>query len=598
MGPRIRDVLRVLGSLRIGVVLLAVLMVAMGSATVYESRHGTEQALAAFYQASWFQIALALLGVNILAAVMARLPLSRGQTGFALTHGGILVILAGAWITDRWGVNGSMAIAEGETADVFQVPGDTLTAVSGEGGVRATMALDSRVFRGFVAVNDPETESLQCDAGASVDVLRYVPDLIEKEEVWNDNPDPNLAVEVALSSSKGTESAWVRPDHRVRLGALSATVRVVENREDLDRLVAFDGRHPPSHGTVRVKVQDAAFEFQVEECGEEAVLLGETGRTIRVVRYLPHAVIGTDGRIANASAQPMNPAIEVEIGGPDGVERQPVFARFPALGAVHPAPRGDIDIVFVSSVPPMPQDPVEVLSGPDGELYVRFSWEGTGISTRAVDLDEPVATPWPGKTFTVRKRIAHARIASVPVPLETARIRRTPAVLVRLAAGEEARELWLRKNETAVGEVGGRRYELRFGDKEVPLGFEILLSRFQVVFYPGGETPRSFESHVSLDDSSPSGEQMRVIRMNHPIEHGGYTFFQSSYRRQGGRLVSILQVTRDPGQAVTFAGYGATAVGMLAVLGLRIRQRGRGAGGRRANAEREGVQCRRGRSSC
>jgi cytochrome c biogenesis protein ResB len=59
--------------------------------------------------------------------------------------------------------------------------------------------------------------------------------------------------------------------------------------------------------------------------------------------------------------------------------------------------------------------------------------------------------------------------------------------------------------------------------------------------------------------------------MNHPVKHAAYTFYQTGYRQQpGGKDISFLNVSWDPGQPVVFAGYITVMVGMVIVLGTRI----------------------------
>ena len=98
--------LRGIASLWMGALLLVLLLLAMACATVYESTHGTEQALHVFYRARWFHGLLFLLGLNILAAVVVRYPFTRRQVGFVLTHLGIIAILLGAVTTKFFGVEG------------------------------------------------------------------------------------------------------------------------------------------------------------------------------------------------------------------------------------------------------------------------------------------------------------------------------------------------------------------------------------------------------------------------------------------------------------------------------------------------------------
>ena len=60
--------------------------------------------------------------------------------------------------------------------------------------------------------------------------------------------------------------------------------------------------------------------------------------------------------------------------------------------------------------------------------------------------------------------------------------------------------------------------------------------------------------------------------MNRPLSHGGYTFFQSSYQIQGGREMTILSVSKDPGQTIVFIGYTLLVIGMIVVFFTRLAQ--------------------------
>lgn len=110
-------------------------------------------------------------------------------------------------------------------------------------------------------------------------------------------------------------------------------------------------------------------------------------------------------------------------------------------------------------------------------------------------------------------------------------------------------------------------------NQELPLGFEIRLDDFQIDHYPGTQRPAMFRSLVTTIDGTTGAEEQHVIEMNKELAWGHYKFFQSSYQIRGGREMSILSVSRDPGQIVVFWGYGLLVFGMLVVLTTRIRQR-------------------------
>jgi ABC-type transport system involved in cytochrome c biogenesis permease subunit len=108
-------------------------------------------------------------------------------------------------------------------------------------------------------------------------------------------------------------------------------------------------------------------------------------------------------------------------------------------------------------------------------------------------------------------------------------------------------------------------------ESEYKIPFSVRLDAFELDYYPGTMRPAMFRSRVTVID--PSGaESPAVIEMNKPLYHGGYAFFQSSYQQRGGREMSILSVSKDPGQVYVFWGYGLLVFGMLVVLTTRIFQ--------------------------
>ena len=83
--------------------------------TFFESWYGTKAVQEWVYQSPWFCVLLAFLGTNILCAALIRYPWKRRQTGFVITHAGLLIVLAGSWISLKFGDEGQVAMLEGDT---------------------------------------------------------------------------------------------------------------------------------------------------------------------------------------------------------------------------------------------------------------------------------------------------------------------------------------------------------------------------------------------------------------------------------------------------------------------------------------------------
>lgn len=109
----VRVILRLyefLASLKLAVVLIFTLATVLGIATLVESNVGTEAAQFYIYHTRSFAALLALLAVNIFCAAAIRYPWKRHQTGFVITHLGLLTLLAGSAVSFRSSVNSQLLV--------------------------------------------------------------------------------------------------------------------------------------------------------------------------------------------------------------------------------------------------------------------------------------------------------------------------------------------------------------------------------------------------------------------------------------------------------------------------------------------------------
>lgn len=102
-----------LASLKLAVFVIITLAVLLAWATQVDSRYGHKAAQFAIYGTWWFAAVLTLLGLNVLCAALIRFPWRRYQTGFVITHSGILVLLAGCLLTRLGWVDAQMPVLEG-----------------------------------------------------------------------------------------------------------------------------------------------------------------------------------------------------------------------------------------------------------------------------------------------------------------------------------------------------------------------------------------------------------------------------------------------------------------------------------------------------
>src|SRR5689334_1221992 len=106
---------RFLASLKLAVISLGALAADLAYATFFESWYGTAAVQEWIYRSKAFAILLAFLGTNILCAALIRFPWKRRQTGFVITHAGLLILLAGSWKSVQTADEGQLGMLEGET---------------------------------------------------------------------------------------------------------------------------------------------------------------------------------------------------------------------------------------------------------------------------------------------------------------------------------------------------------------------------------------------------------------------------------------------------------------------------------------------------
>ena len=111
---------RICASLQLAISLLSVFTSCLALATFLESAYSGQIARDLVYHTWWFTLLLCLLAVNILCAALKKLPWKRHQTGFLITHAGLLVLGFGGLLTNLGGVEGQMMMVDTDNRDIQQ----------------------------------------------------------------------------------------------------------------------------------------------------------------------------------------------------------------------------------------------------------------------------------------------------------------------------------------------------------------------------------------------------------------------------------------------------------------------------------------------
>jgi len=228
--------LQFLGKVQFTTVLLLGGAIIMTAGTVLESRGSREIAWAAVYGTAWFDVFLFLIGVNLIVAVINRIPIRRQQWPFVLTHFAIVVLLVGAWISRTWGFEGRLFIDEGSREQRLYLDASEIrtrwtpppdTTAGGE-VVEARFALPPhRPWADRVLREEDER-------GPGIRIAEYIPDGVLEYELREAGPPNPAGVEFLLTSGQQQLRSWLIADDpsyaRRDLGALEVELRQMDSK--------------------------------------------------------------------------------------------------------------------------------------------------------------------------------------------------------------------------------------------------------------------------------------------------------------------------------------------------------------------------------
>ncbi len=123
----------ILASMKLTVVLLLLLLVLTFLGTLYQVEHGIYAAQEKFFSA-WFvldyavplpgaQLVLWLLGANLIASLIVKIPRKRASAGLIIMHAGLLLLLFGAFQGLYFSESYMLGMWEGERSNTAVVPG-------------------------------------------------------------------------------------------------------------------------------------------------------------------------------------------------------------------------------------------------------------------------------------------------------------------------------------------------------------------------------------------------------------------------------------------------------------------------------------------
>jgi hypothetical protein len=549
----LRRLLKGLGSIRVAVPLMATIVVILIGATVYESQVGSSTVQEVIYKSPWFGGLMFLLALNLGISAASRYPW-RGarKVGFALTHLGLIVIIAGAAAVIHVGVEGMLLVrTDANPTNQIRVEGEFLEV----------MQPDQSLAQGEVVITNGQVKTRQA---AGLELLDYRENTIKTVSFQPGGAVANPAVRLELRSDRMAQTVdrWLAiaplPYRSVTMGPASLSISRADSEAELDTLL-----HPPSDSddhpwgtlTLTTSGQSDTVDLQAMAQGTTPIQLGEI--TAQVVAVFPNFQLNGQGEPVSVSEEFQNPAVQLTVQSPTGEERWFVFAKpdFPPVRTpITTALAEDLRVEYAIA-PPQPQDYFQVVIGPDAQLYY-VAKSSQGVKSGPWELGQTVTPGWADFQIRLAAVLDHAQLHREIVPVEEPGLEGSPALKVRTAAGTEA---WLPWGEpTVIDEPNGETLAA-FTPKLLQLPFAVQLDDFIVDRNEGSESVAMWTSVIQIIDPVAQWVESRRVWMNHPTWYHGWKLAQASWN-PGDLQQSTLQVKREPAWVTALTWIGSALV--------------------------------------
>ena len=565
------------GSIQFAVPILVAIVSVLIYATFYESRVGSEIVQAEIYKSSWFGLLMFLLAVNLVVSAISRYPW-RGlrKVGFALTHFGLVLIIAGSAAVIHWGVEGLLTLHIGTSAESqLRIAGDLLEVMTPTGEVAQ------------VSLSEKRDGSVRPRHLSELSLVSYTENAVQSLDFSNDLSVNNPAVQLSLTSARmgqGLEQ-WLavspKAYRQTQLGPAELEILQVDDSEGLRSQLS-----PPQNtaqnpfGTVYFDYQNQRRSLDIQPIDtNHPQHLQLKDLQITVKGFWSDFRLEGEQQITSASTEMRNPAVQLELASPMGTERWFVFAQgdFPPIRTqIMGEPLTGLEASYQVPIK-QPQNFFRVITTPKGELYFASNSSSQGFQSGKLAFGDIIRPGWADFQIQLRQYQPHAQLNRLVIPVDHPTENSRPALQVETPDGHQT---WLLWGEPTILEDSSAEYIAAFTPKFLQLPFSVELEDFIVERNEGSESVAMWTSQIRISDPHQDISEERRVWMNHPTWYRGWKIAQASWN-PGDLQQSTLQIKREPiwVTALTWSG------SLLVVAGIAVMFYGPGLNKKRKSKE-------------
>ena len=599
-------IFRFFASIKLAVVLLAVLIVAFITGTIYESSFDAKVARAYVYGAPWFNAWLVLLGANVATSAISRWPWKKHHVAFLVTHLGIITLLAGSLIGRIWGIEGTITLFKGDpprnrllidehqlrVRDVDGIvkgyPAEFLRRPPSPARPRdlGTLASGARLAMiDYARAIDGKLNPKPLDSGGAPALHFTISTAMmnQRLESWLLADDPQhgtfamgLAnIELKRGAAPMSDSTATPPESKTTAGeadleeAIFAFSKAPE--EQIGR-VAKGGstgakvllEHPQggTKGRLLVSLSGKTAGIDVaENLGKEVAIRG-TPFFLKIDNYWADFRI-ENGQPTSRSDQPNNPAVLVTIRG-KGVPA-PAITASTAHGD---KPEGNNATGGPPAMPPSGAETpnhLVLFIADDGAVTYELVSRKNGKLSGKIDLKKPLVTGWADWQLAIDQVLPHA---ATWMDFDRARGEKElfsnlpDGIRVRIQQNGHTFEQWVPAGWQISVPTSPHETQIAYGWKTIPLPIALELIDFEVKRNEGSDSPAGFKSTVrvsTVEGDTATGQCWMNNPFSYPSEWWrpwtGLTYKMSQASWNPDNLgQSTIQILRDPGWLLKWIG--------------------------------------------
>lgn len=519
------------------------------------------------FHSYWFAFLLVLLCVNLGCCTVKRWRNTVLQIGFLITHISIILILIGCVIDMMLGVKGGVNVYVGQSVDYylnradykkvplgFKVYCDDFTIERHPPKFSLIAFVKNKDLQKVIPVKVGKKFNIS-GTNYAVTVKDYYPDAEYRQEPINTSDEPNnpaIYVQM-LDSNHVTAEGWLLAKDRNWYNDSQRDLKIeylwADNDEEYERLAKTVGKGAKPKLDIVIEGKNIFKSIPIEV--GKSIPIDGTDYVIEIKQL----ALDYANRAAPLKEQSSdNPAVRVEISGPQGVDSLWTFSKYPDYrDKAHQAKYKDVKLTcYVPDDFSGVANRLKIVQNKEGKQTLSYINDGKLISItdweidKIYDIDETdlklrIVKYFPShslKREVVKRTDNHE--GHNHAPGEHAG---TPAIFVEMEGPRGKVSDWMLANNPPKW----------YPDRNLALLYE-----------QSGMVVKDYKSILRVVDGGKT-VMTKTIEVNDPMKYKGFVFYQSSYDPEGGKYTG-LQVTKNPGLAVVYTGFILLCVGVVFIF--------------------------------